>query len=332
MKKQGFTLAEALITVGIIGVVAALILPAVNNLKPDQNKVLYLKAHDALGYALHGLASNSKLFPAYIQANDISAAEYPLLNTEAPVEERYEDYTGRAKLCNLLALSMNVNSSNVTCSDASYTFAAATFDNDFDNNISFTTQNGMQWRVVPQTYNIGENTAAYQSDIYVDVNGNKEPNCIYNADNCTDPDRFMFLVDAKGNLYIGDPMGREYLAHRKMLTKKSVDLGNAPFLASLDDIKLGLKDFEVVTPDEPNEPVIPDTPDTPDPDPDTPDLPDTPQIVGPVKPINPCATVPEGKRYPPYTTINTCYNRVEWCKNNGFWDNSCNSLSGGIVK
>ena len=128
MKKQGFTLAEALVTLGVIGVVAALILPAVNSMRPDQNKVLYLKAHDALGYALSGIASNSKLFPAYIQEQKIPCSSYPLINTEAPVEERFADYTGKTKLCNLLALSMNVDSNNIDCSQNSYNFSAATFD------------------------------------------------------------------------------------------------------------------------------------------------------------------------------------------------------------
>ena len=245
MKKQGFTLAEALVTLGVIGVVAALILPAVNSMRPDQNKVLYLKAHDALGYALSNIASNSKLFPAHIQQENVSVASYPLLNTEAPIEQRYEDYTGKTKLCSLLALSMNVDSGNIDCSESSYNFSESTFDNDFNNNISFVTPNGMQWRVVPQALTIGADRAEYETDIYVDVNGNKEPNCIYNSESCTDPDRFMFLVDAKGNLYIGDPMGREYLVHRKMLVKKTTDLDDETFLASLDAIKPGIKDFEI---------------------------------------------------------------------------------------
>ncbi len=251
MKKQGFTLAEALVTLGVIGVVAALILPAVNSMRPDQNKVLYLKAHDALGYALSGIASNSKLFPAYIQEQKIPCSSYPLINTEAPVEERFADYTGKTKLCNLLALSMNVDSNNIDCSQNSYNFSAATFDNDFNNNISFVTQNGMQWRVVPQVLNVTDTNASYQTDIYVDVNGNKAPNCIYNSESCTDPDRFMFLVDAKGNMYIGDPMGREYLAHRKFLLKKNSDI-DGDFLTSLNDIKQDLRDFNIDV-DEPDE-------------------------------------------------------------------------------
>lgn len=323
MKKQGFTLAEALVTLGVIGVVAALILPAVNSMRPDQNKVLYLKAHDALGYALSNIASNSKLFPAHIQQENVSVASYPLLNTEAPIEQRYEDYTGKTKLCSLLALSMNVDSGNIDCSESSYNFSESTFDNDFNNNISFVTPNGMQWRVVPQALTIGADRAEYETDIYVDVNGNKEPNCIYNSESCTDPDRFMFLVDAKGNLYIGDPMGREYLVHRKMLVKKTTDLDDETFLASLDAIKPGIKDFEI-NPE-------PETP-NPDPDPDPDPNPDPPggiKPIGPVQPpvVDPCAFVPENQR--PYgfvSTINKCPSIIRWCQNNGSWDTSCKPL------
>ena len=43
MKKFGFTLAEVLITLGIIGVVAALTLPSVNQKLEDQRNMAALK-------------------------------------------------------------------------------------------------------------------------------------------------------------------------------------------------------------------------------------------------------------------------------------------------
>ena len=48
MKKTGFTLAELLITLGIIGVIVAILVPAVNNAMPDENKAMYLKTYDTL--------------------------------------------------------------------------------------------------------------------------------------------------------------------------------------------------------------------------------------------------------------------------------------------
>lgn len=43
MKKKAFTLAEALIALGVVGIVAALMLPLANKTKPDAMKVKYLK-------------------------------------------------------------------------------------------------------------------------------------------------------------------------------------------------------------------------------------------------------------------------------------------------
>ena len=42
MKRFGYTLAEALIALAIVGVVAAIALPMANKFMPDGNKILYL--------------------------------------------------------------------------------------------------------------------------------------------------------------------------------------------------------------------------------------------------------------------------------------------------
>lgn len=49
MRKTGFTLPELLITLGVIGIAAALIVPAIGNIMPDKNKVLVLNAYSSLG-------------------------------------------------------------------------------------------------------------------------------------------------------------------------------------------------------------------------------------------------------------------------------------------
>lgn len=58
MKKKGYTLAEALIAMGIIGVVSALMLPMMNKFKPDENKVLFIKTYDAISEVVSDLVSN----------------------------------------------------------------------------------------------------------------------------------------------------------------------------------------------------------------------------------------------------------------------------------
>ena len=45
MKKLAYTLAEVLITMTIIGIIAAVTFPMANKFMPDRNKVLYLKTY-----------------------------------------------------------------------------------------------------------------------------------------------------------------------------------------------------------------------------------------------------------------------------------------------
>ena len=63
MKKKGYTLAEALIAMGIIGVIAAIMLPMMNKYKPDANKALFIRTYDSIAETVSVLASNDKLYP-----------------------------------------------------------------------------------------------------------------------------------------------------------------------------------------------------------------------------------------------------------------------------
>ena len=215
MKKiHGFTLAELLIVLGITGVVAAVMLPLVNNLMPDKTKVAYLKVHDELKRNIQELASNSSLYPVCLENGDdtIGCQEHPLLNTSKPLIKKFESYTGDTKLCKLLAFSMDAEES---CKAGDYTYT----DTTFAQNLSFTTKNGMQWKIVPQERTIGEESASFQSDIYVDVDPSKKSkNCMYSS-TCKQPDRFKFLVAADGSVIPADPMGLMYINTRKSFTK-----------------------------------------------------------------------------------------------------------------
>ena len=112
MKKRGFTLAELLIVLGITGVVAALILPAINGLMPDKTKVMYLRVYDELSKNIKQLASDSSLYPVCLESGSesIGCSDHPLLNTTKPINKRFDDsdYEGNKKLCKLLAFTMKV--------------------------------------------------------------------------------------------------------------------------------------------------------------------------------------------------------------------------------
>ena len=61
MKKKGYTLAEALLAMAVIGIVAALMLPLANKYRPDEQKALFINTYDSIVEAVSVLASNEEI-------------------------------------------------------------------------------------------------------------------------------------------------------------------------------------------------------------------------------------------------------------------------------
>lgn len=240
IKKHGFTLAETLITLGIIGVVAALTIPIANSLKPDENKIFYLKAFDTLTQTVQELVSNTQIFPI-CRRDNLNCSRFPLFNMDqTTIVAKYNKakYSGTAKFCNLLADSLGAE--NADCSKVALQNAdmasnkGESIDKAFDSlvdNQKFYIPNGMQF-VFNQAQNSETTTqASYLLEIYLDINGNNLPNCIYDKDSCKNPDRFKLQLYADGTLRPADPMGIYYLDNRTSYTKKKVELTNTTYPA-----------------------------------------------------------------------------------------------------
>lgn len=211
MKKFGFTMAELLTTLGIIGVVAAITVPMANNLMPDKNKVAVLKAHKNLTEINHELLNDNGLYfngadcigfectatPSQEILNARGIANWP---AAAAKEDKYP-----------ILLWTKLNVTDIKDIDLSAK--------------SHTLPDGTTWTVDSVKNNSG-NLAGYK--VTVDINtSSKGKNCSYSA-NCTKPDSFILNVQLRnGTVTGGDALTLAYLANPHKFNTKKDDLKTA---------------------------------------------------------------------------------------------------------
>lgn len=207
MKRFAYTLAEALIALAIIAVIAAITLPMANKFMPDGTKVLYLKAYDSLMAMTQGIAANTRIYPTNNEGETIIYKNYPLFN-QINVTVDGVTYGGNsAKFCQLLAATFGDDAPKCSTSYVENPEWKA-------DNISFTANNGTEFMVYTDSAKQG-NIAHYQTDVYIDTNGiERGNNCTFDEDSCKEPDRFKFEISSDGKIIASDIKGQEYIATR----------------------------------------------------------------------------------------------------------------------
>ncbi len=218
MRKRAFTLAEALIALGVVGVVAALMLPMANKSRPDEMKVSYLKTYDSLSIAVNSIAAASKLYNPVLFAEDLAktyyVSDYPLLDT----------YTKKSLY-------------GVDCGDGVEAFGKllkVAYKGEDAGDGWFETKDGKTFLVEPKPIATGHvltntaNTANKVNLFYsviVDLNGPKGVNALYEKGKSeVKPDRFKFFVLPNGGVVAADAYGQMYLDTRNNYKKLSDDL------------------------------------------------------------------------------------------------------------
>lgn len=177
--KKGFTLAEVLITLGIIGVISAITIPSLlNHFQEEQYKNSYKKAFSNL-YQAFNSAKHQDLFVDVSQAYTGANTGGNNLNLAAIMNQ-----------FKVIKKCINVNVSS--CWDPSGEKYGKIYDSSgrpMVINNAFIDSSGMAWVAIEP----------YQGRIAVDTNGFKKPNQY-------GKDRFVFwLLDDFNNQYAGVP-------------------------------------------------------------------------------------------------------------------------------
>lgn len=195
MKKQGFTLAEVVVALGIAAAIAVVIMPMFPKIKPNKELLMFRKAYYRIENAIIELVNDDNLYP---EPEDGSESRF-LANTNE-VFYRGEAYSGNTKFCGLLAAKLGAETINCETAGSAR---------------GFTTPDGIKWRI-PQT-NFSESII-----ISMDVNGDKAPNCSYStpsanttkSSSCTEPDTFKIRVFPDGRIVVPGEMEKEYLLRK----------------------------------------------------------------------------------------------------------------------
>ncbi|MFA6988538.1 MAG: type II secretion system protein [Candidatus Gastranaerophilaceae bacterium] len=143
--KKAFTLAEVLITLALIGVISSIIIPALMNSLPNNNKYLYRAAYRTVEQVLSDLINNGSLY-------------------SDALNNGFKNTTDATYFCDNFTNEVNlINSTD--CANVRTPSANPTVPN-------FTTSNGMRWWGFVNTF-------ATTANIWVDVDGaNKGKNTI----------------------------------------------------------------------------------------------------------------------------------------------------------
>ena len=193
MDKKGFTLAEILVAVGIVAVLAALMASAFNSAKPDKTKTLYLKAYDALTTAVSAMTNDTRLYKNNYEVNGRSyfVEEAPLLDFSAPTHTAIKDSpSGELKFAKLLSQILNGDS----------------FDYCDGSSCKFSTKPGNLFWVVHST----------KSTTLEDTNPSEVKYC-NKIELIINNSSFSFCVQANGDIQVLDNAGQTYINNRRSL-------------------------------------------------------------------------------------------------------------------
>ena len=98
--KKGFTLAELLIALAVIGILISILLPVISNVMPDQNALMAKRAYHAVQSVTSSLINDEACYPnkVYAMGEDAREGLCAVVSVKLP-DAQFESQT-KAKLGN----------------------------------------------------------------------------------------------------------------------------------------------------------------------------------------------------------------------------------------
>lgn len=134
--KKAFTLPEAIICVGIVAVVAAIMIPGLTKVRPDEEKMMLKKAYHTTSEIISYLTNDVGVFSRMQAEGFADNKEYIDLDDIS--------YSGSNKFCALFRSKVNLKSDGSLSDRASSGYNCST---------SFTSIDGINWRVTTNPAN-----------------------------------------------------------------------------------------------------------------------------------------------------------------------------------
>lgn len=209
LRNKAFTMAEALIVLSVVGVLAALSVVATNNSKPDESVIMFRKGYATASKIIQNMMNDTTLYP---RANQMRVSSK--LGSTAYNKTGLADTTGTNK--NNFAYNFALLANPVT--SLTGTNCKNFTDTSIEKNCKFTTADGIYWEV--SSIMTSSNPNAY---ITMNLFGSNSNGCTYNKDTCPMPTKFILRVNKFGkikpvvsNLSAFDPVASVYLYYNKI--------------------------------------------------------------------------------------------------------------------
>ncbi len=220
--KKGFTLTELMIALAVIGIIVAVVTPAIMKTRPNKNKMMVKKTFYATEQIVNSLINDDILYPDMREACRVGAQPsdedyiYCAWGFDYVFEANQEGeiYEGENKFGALFKSRLNVSRNDVLSKDGEA-------PNGTDYYPIFYTSDGVKWDLTGTkdawdsekdrvgTFDKQDANTAGIGIIAIDVNGDEEPNqACEMAEGTEDCDQYEIQILANGKLRINPDHGR----------------------------------------------------------------------------------------------------------------------------